>query len=84
MNKLAKMLPVLALVLGATAAVAFTPASSQSSEHGFDGQNWINVTGLVPGPDTYQCDQNPQVCTRQAPNSSASPVKTGLFINNMD
>lgn len=84
MNKLSKLLPVLALALGAFGAVAFTPPSSQSAEYGYDGQSWINVTGLDPGPETYQCDEDPQVCTRQAPNSSANPVKTGLFINNMD
>ena len=84
MDKFLKKLPLLAFVLAAFAAFAFSPADNQSSEYGFDGQNWINVTGLVPGPETYQCDEDPQVCTRRAPNSSAQPVKTGLFINNMN
>lgn len=84
MTKIKGVLPIIAFVFAAFAALAFSPADSQTAEYGFDGQNWINVTGLVPGPDTYLCDEDPQVCTRRAPNPTAQQVKTGLFINNMD
>lgn len=84
MNKFLNKLPVLAFVLAAFAAFAFSPADSQTAEYGFDGQNWINVTGLDPGPDTYLCDDEPVVCTRSAPSPAAQQVKPGLFINNMD
>ena len=84
MNKLAKLLPALALVLAATFAFAFSPANTQTSEYGLDGETWINVTGLTPGPTTYQCNADPQACTRQAQNPSAPVVKTGIFVNNMD
>ncbi|WP_339880592.1 DUF6520 family protein [uncultured Algoriphagus sp.] len=84
MNKLAKLLPALAMVLGATFAFGFSPATPQTSEYGLSGSNWINVTGLTPGPSTYQCNSASQVCTRQTPNSSGNPVKSGIFVNNMD
>ncbi len=82
MNKTLKFLPALAMVLAAGLAFGFSPA--QTSEHGYDGQNWIDVTGLTPGPDTYQCNTSTVVCTREAPNQSAPPVKSGIFVNNMD
>jgi hypothetical protein len=82
MIKFLKLLPALALVLAATFAFAFGP--KQVSEHGYDGQNWINVTGLTPGPSTYQCNESTVTCTRQAANPSAPQVKPGIFVNNMD
>ncbi|OOG69924.1 DUF6520 family protein [Algoriphagus sp. A40] len=82
MIKFLKLLPALAIVLAATLAFAFAPA--QTSEYGYDGQNWINVTGLTPGPTTFLCNEDPQVCTRQAANHSAPQVKPGIFVNNMD
>lgn len=82
MIKFLKLLPALAMVLAATLAFAFAPAPP--SEHGFDGQNWIDVSGLTPGPDTYQCNTSTVACTREAPNPSAPVVKTGIFVNNMD
>ncbi|WP_339708310.1 DUF6520 family protein [Algoriphagus aquimarinus] len=82
MNKIAGKLPIIAFVFAAFAAFAFT--SPQVSEYGLSGSNWINVTGLTPGPTTYQCNSDPQACTRQEPNLSAPVVKTGIFVNNMD
>ncbi len=81
MNNLIKRLPAFAFVLAAFAAFAFTPAVSP--EYGFDGENWIEVTELTPGPMTYQCNGSSQVCTREAPNSTAPQVKPGIFVNNM-
>ena len=83
MVKSLKMLPALAMVLAATLAFGFTPNTPPTPEHGYDGA-WIEVTGLTPGASTYQCDADPQACTRKAPNSTAQVVKTGIFVNNMD
>ncbi|REG77515.1 hypothetical protein [Algoriphagus antarcticus] len=81
MNKLAGKLPIIAFVFAAFAAFAFT--SPPIPEYGLSGSNWIDVTGLTPGPTTYQCNLDPQACTREAPNTSAPVVKTGIFKNNM-
>ena len=82
MNTLIKRLPLFAFVLAAFAAFAFT--SPQTEEWGqIDEENFINVTGLTPGPTTYECDDEPDVCTRTAPNASAPVEKTGLFVNHM-
>ncbi|PZX57606.1 hypothetical protein LV84_01734 [Algoriphagus ratkowskyi] len=83
MKTLFKRLPAFAFVLAAFAAFAFT--SPQVSEWGqIDETTFVNVTGLTPGPSTYQCDSDPQACTRSAANDSAPVIKQGLFINNMD
>tara|TARA_R110002020_G_scaffold131044_1_gene293029 strand:+ start:5399 stop:5647 length:249 start_codon:yes stop_codon:yes gene_type:complete len=81
MNTLIKRLPLFAFVLAAFAAFAFT--SPPPAEYGLSGTNWIDVTGLTPGLTTYQCNLDPQACTREAPSTSAPVVKTGIFKNNM-
>lgn len=83
MNKVKGALPMIAFVFAAFAAFAFS--SPQVEEWGqIDEQNFINVTDLTPGPNTYECDDEPEVCTRSAPNDSAPVTKTGLFVNHMD
>lgn len=80
MNKLMSKLPLLAFVLAAFAAVAFTGSKDLQPEYGLDGSSWINVTGLTPGVD-YDCDlDNELVCTRTAPDPSAPMVKPGIFV----
>lgn len=79
MNKTVKLLPVLGLVMGAGFAMAFSGPQS-GPEYGLDGTEWRNVTGLIPGPDTYECDEAEVVCTRTAANSSAPMVKEGIFV----
>jgi hypothetical protein len=78
MKTLIKRLPVFAFILAAFAAFAFTPAAS--SEYGLDGEDWIEVTELTPGPLTYQCNSSTtQVCTRELPNDNAPQVKPGIL-----
>lgn len=79
MNKLIKLFPMLAMVLGAGFAMSFSGPQS-GPEYGLDGSQWRNVTGVDPGPTTYECDEALTVCTRNAPNSSAPMVKDGIFI----
>ena len=83
MNKLLKSLPAFGMVLAATFALAFTGPQTEEWAQ-IDEENFVNVTGLTPGPTTYLCDSDPQACTRSAPNDSAPVIKTGLFVNNMD
>ncbi|QYH40546.1 hypothetical protein GYM62_17720 [Algoriphagus sp. NBT04N3] len=78
MNKLSKLLPALALVLGAFAAVAFTSPDKPQPEYGLDGSNWINVENLQIGQD-YLCNESEEVCTRTAPSITAPMVKEGTF-----
>lgn len=82
MNTLIKRLPLFAFVLAAFAAFAFT--SPDTGEYGYDGEHWIDVTEVDPGPLTYQCNfSTTQVCTRELPNAGAPQVKPGIFVNNM-
>ena len=81
MNKLVKLLPVLALVMGAGFAMAFSGPQS-GPEYGLDGSVWRNVTGLIPGPTTYECNEADEVCTRTAPNETAPMEKDGIFVYN--
>jgi hypothetical protein len=83
MNKLLKLLPAFALVLAASFAFGFS-SPTNGPEYGLDGSQWKEVTGLIPGPDTYECNLSSQVCTRSAPNSTAPMVKQGVFIFNGD
>ena len=60
MNKLINKLPLLAFVLAAFAAVAFTsPSEEVGTMYGYDGTDWYEVTG-PPSPTTYACDAHTQ------------------------
>lgn len=83
MNKLIKLLPAFALVLAATFAFAFSPAGAP--EYAQDSSNpsiWYDLTGITPGPSTYECDFSEDVCTRVLPNTSATMQKEGEFVKN--
>jgi hypothetical protein len=83
MNTLIKKLPLLAFVLAAFAALAFTSPVDTDPEYGFDGTDWQNVAELTIGVD-YDCNLEPgQVCTRTAPSPAAPMVKPGIieFLN---
>lgn len=82
MNKLLKLLPVFALVLAASFAFGFS-SPVNGPEYGLDGTEWVDVTGLLPGPSTYLCNSAPEVCTRTAPDISAPQKRSGIFVNNM-
>ncbi|HAS58282.1 MAG TPA: hypothetical protein DEQ87_17720 [Algoriphagus sp.] len=81
MNKLAKLLPALALVLGATLAMAMNFANPQPMQvFAEDPENpgqFIDVTSLEPGVD-YICDQTGD-CLYDAPNGNV--VQQGTFID---
>lgn len=76
MNKVKGALPIIAFVFAAFAAFAFTPA--QAPEYALINGQWTDISNLDPGTD-YVCDESTEVCTRSAPNPSASPMKPGQF-----
>lgn len=65
MNKLINKLPLLAFVLAAFAAFAFSsPNDALAPRYGKVGANVYNVTGLTmgPGANQYWCDSETTVC----------------------
>ncbi len=81
MNKLMSKLPLLAFVLAAFAAVAFT--SPRGPEYAQDPVNpsiWYDLTHVAPSSTSYECDDAEQVCTRIQPNSNSDMVEEGLFV----
>lgn len=79
MNTLIKKLPLLAFVLAAFAAVAFTPPHDPQPEYGLDGSIWRDATELEIDVN-YQCNESEEVCTRSAPSEQAAPMKPGTFV----
>ncbi len=62
MKKLEGKLPLIAFVVAAFAAVAFTSPKSENPMYGYDGANWYLVDENTP-PGSYQCDsQNEPGC----------------------
>ena len=83
MNKLEGKLPLIAFVVAAFAAVAFT--SPQTEEWGqVDEETFIEVTNLIPGSTTYQCNGTLGACTRASNDPDAPVIKPGEFQNNMN
>lgn len=81
MSKLTKTLPALAMVLGATLAMAMNFANPMPDQlFAEDPENpgeFINVTSLQPGVD-YECDLTGD-CLYDAPNGNV--VQQGTFID---
>ncbi len=81
MNRLSRMLPALALVLGATLAMAMNFADPMPSQvFAEDPENegeFIDVSSWQPGVD-YICDQTGD-CLYDAPNGNV--VQQGTFID---
>lgn len=76
MEAITKRLPLLAFVLAAFAAVAFSPKDSAMNEYGESASQWYNVTGITPGPTTYTCDAKPNLeCLHDAVNGN--PISPG-------
>jgi hypothetical protein len=82
MESITKRLPVIAFVLAAFAAVAFTSPKEEANQmYGFDGTDWY----LIEGQEgvTYLCDQDTQPgCLFDAVNGN--PVDTEIerkFVN---
>jgi len=83
MNKLINKLPLLAFVLAAFAAFAFS--SPRTPEYAQDTVNpsiWYDLTNVTPGPTTYVCDEVDDICTRAQPSTSAAMVEDGEFVKN--
>ena len=73
MNKLLKVLPVFALILGT--ALAFGGASGENlaqTKRANQNGNWVDITGQVQGSD-YRCSTSSQVCT-QLFDSNGNPI----------
>lgn len=80
MNKLSKLLPALALVLGATLAMAMNFAEPLPNQvFAKDPQNpsmFIDVTSWIPGED-YDCNETGD-CLYDAPNGNV--IAQGTFV----
>ena len=62
MKNLEGKLPLIAFVVAAFAAVAFT-SPKNVGEYGQSGGIWYDVTNETPGPSSYECDNSPgQTC----------------------
>ncbi|MHA7129246.1 DUF6520 family protein [Algoriphagus namhaensis] len=92
MNKLVKLLPALALVLGATLAMAmnfanpsgFDPSLKIWTPDAGEPEGYRDVTAIVQQND-YQCNQSTMECLVQFPNddpSSGTPsvLSQGIFV----
>lgn len=76
MNKLMSKLPLLAFVLAAFAAVAFTSPKEATSLFGEENGTWYDVTLTMPNNDTYVCDQVDQDgCLYDAPHGTGNPIE---------
>lgn len=87
MNKLSKLLPALALVLGATLAMAMNFADNPTERYAEDPapgtEVWYDLTDITPGPSTYQCDEEvDETCSHMDANFSSNEVEAGEFIKN--
>ena len=79
MKRLTNLLPALALVLGAFAAVAFTSPKVTTGEYGQAGGIWYDVEGINPDEDTYVCNSSPsQDCLFEEPSTSSTPISTEM------
>ena len=81
MNKLEGKLPLIAFVVAAFAAVAFTsPVAPEFAQDPSNPSIWYDLTNVTPSSTTYECDDEEDICTRVLPNSSATMVAEGEFV----
>ena len=81
MEAITKRLPVLAFVLAAFAAVAFSPKDSAMNVYGESAGQWYNVTGITPGPTTYTCDEQEDVeCLHDVNGNPINPGEDREFV----
>ena len=85
MNKLNKLLPALALVLGVTMAMAMNFAADPTERYAQDPDpeidTWYELTDIDPGMATYLCNTGPTVtCSRDLPDESGNQVEAGVFV----
>jgi len=77
MKRLTNLLPALALVLGAFAAVAFSPKEIPTDEYGYDNGIWYNVAGQIPGDHTYRCNFQEDTDCLYATADESTPLDPG-------
>jgi hypothetical protein len=85
MKSLAKLLPALGLVLGASLAmsmnIAPNPTERYAQDPDPDVEIWYELTGITPGSSTYLCNTGPTVtCSRDMPDESGDQVEAGVFV----
>lgn len=83
MKRLKNLLPALALVFGATLAMAMNFAENPTVRFAEDPitNNWYNLTGITPGPSTYVCNFSPsEICSHEDDTSTSPQVEAGDFV----
>ncbi|MBN7800150.1 hypothetical protein J0A67_04715 [Algoriphagus aestuariicola] len=76
MNKLLNKMPLLAFMLAAFAALAFSPKDSAMNYYAESGGQWYALSGIPPGPVTYTCDDHEDsVCLYDGVNGN--PINHG-------
>lgn len=74
MKNLAGKLPLIAFVVAAFAAVAFTSPKEEDPMFGQSGSTWYDVTDTPPGNDTYQCDSGSEHCLYDDHSGLGDPI----------
>ena len=82
MKSIRNLLPALGLVFGATLAMAMNFPIDPTERYAKDPSSptWYNLTGITPGPSTYQCNASSNICSHEDPMSSAPEVEDGTFV----
>lgn len=87
MSKFRKLLPALALVLGATLAMAMNFADNPEERYAEDPapgtEIWYDLTDVTPGSNTYECNESVlETCSHVDPMFTSAEVEEGEFIKN--
>ena len=84
MKSIKNLLPALALVLGASMAMAMNFAQPDVEKYRPTGEpdEWYDLTEVIPGPTTYQCNGSTQVCTFSEPDVNSTAASMGIFQKN--
>ncbi|MBN3584850.1 hypothetical protein JYB64_20830 [Algoriphagus aestuarii] len=87
MKYLKNIIPALALVLGASLAMAMNFAENPTVRYAEDPDSgteiWYDLTGVTPGGSTYQCNMSPsKICSHEEDDFSSPQVEAGEFVKN--
>lgn len=85
MKRLKNLLPAIALLVGATMAMAMNFADNPTIRFAEDPDThvWYDLTGITPGASTYECDYAPtETCSREEASNSSPQVEVGEFVKN--
>jgi hypothetical protein len=82
MEAITKKLPLLAFVLAAFAAVAFTAPQEMVTMYGFDGEHWYQIDDDTP-PGSYTCesDTEPRCLYDAVEGQPINPEVNRKFVN---